>query len=299
MAALAIDGTGVTVETRESDLGCWTTAFWSPTPGSPLLGCVERIWYFEGTMTYPRERVFPDGRAELVVMLDEPHRDGDDANLPLFPAICINGMRMRPSVVVSPAGRCRVLGVRLEPAAASRMLNASMKTLVDVTVDLRDAMGRAAAELGERCFDASVTSAWNAARNAAASVSAARAWAADRLGGDGNDPAVDWMVRKIRRARGVISLEALGLQIGVARPRLAQRFSERVGVTPKRFARTVRFHNALSLLGRNGSIAGTAAELEYFDQSHLYRDFAEFARMTPAEVLAARRYPGSASLAEA
>jgi hypothetical protein len=30
----------------------------------------------------------------------------------------------------------------------------------------------------------------------------------------------------------------------------------------------------------------------------MYRDFEEFARMTPGELLSADRYPGSASLAE-
>lgn len=69
-------------------------------------------------------------------------------------------------------------------------------------------------------------------------------------------------------------------------------------MTPKRFARIVRFHNALTLLGRTESIATIAAELEYYDQAHMYRDFSEFGRLTPGEFLSARRYPGSPSLAE-
>ena len=248
-------------------------------------------------MTNPRERVFPDGCAELIVMLDEPHRDGDIDGLPAFPATCINGIRLRPSVVVSPPGRCRVLGMRLDPAAASRMMRESMKALVDVTIDLHDAVGRAAEELGERC--ASAASTGNAARNAIAVLGAARNWATRYVIAPVEEPAVDWLAGAIRSARGVVSLEALSAQLGVARSRLGRRFSERVGVTPKRFARVIRFHNAISVLGETGDIAEAAADLEYFDQSHLYRDFAEFARMTPAEMLAARRYPGSASLAEA
>jgi hypothetical protein len=58
--------------------GRWTSARWTPPPSSQLFQIVERIWYFDGTMAFPKERVFPDGRAELIVMLDEPHRDGDD-----------------------------------------------------------------------------------------------------------------------------------------------------------------------------------------------------------------------------
>lgn len=93
---------GLTVESQDSSLGRWTVARWTPPTDSPLRGTVERIWYFDGHLTRPKERVFPDGTAELIVMLDEPHRDGSDPALTAFPAVCINGCRTEPSVVVSP-----------------------------------------------------------------------------------------------------------------------------------------------------------------------------------------------------
>jgi AraC-like DNA-binding protein len=249
-------------------------------------------------MTHPKERVFPDGRAELIVMLDEPHRDGDAAALIPFPAVCINGVRTRPSVVVAPSSRCRVLGIAFEPSGACRMLRASMKDLVDVTIDLRDALGRAAGELGDRCAGAAESSSWNPARNAAAAVRAAAQWATQFAKVDGSDPLVDRAAQIILQAHGVVSVDTIGSNFGLARPRLAKRFRDRVGVTPKRFARIVRFNAALSLLGRAGDIAAAAADLAYYDQAHMYRDFAEFARMTPGEFLSATRYGGTGSLAE-
>jgi hypothetical protein len=83
-------------------------------------------------------------------MLDERHRDGSDPARAAFPAVCINGCRTQPSVVVSPPGRCRVLGISLAPAGVSTLLCSNMKDLLDVTVDVRDVIGRAADELGER-----------------------------------------------------------------------------------------------------------------------------------------------------
>lgn len=97
---------------------------------------------------------------------------------------------------------------------------------------------------------------------------------------------------------GGVVVDALGSQIGLRRAALAQRFSDAVGVTPKRFARIVRFHTALTLLGRPGSISHAATDLGYYDLAHTHRDFAEFAGMTPGAFVAANRYPGSASLAE-
>jgi AraC-like DNA-binding protein len=299
MAAPAHEETRVAVDSRDTALGSWTVARWSPPPASPLHDRVEQIWYFDGTLALARERVFPDGRAELIVQLDQPHRDGDSNSLDSFPSVCINGLRTRPSVVVAPKGRCRVLGIRFDPAGVYSLLNASPQELVDVTVDLRDGIGRSAAELGERCAGAAQTSAWNPARNAVATVLAAQRWLMQRIGGESAaDSAVAWTATAIRNANGIVSVERLGEQLALSRTRLAQRFLERTGVTPKRFARIVRFHRALSLLGRSENIAAAAAETGYYDQAHMYRDFAEFARMTPGEFLAATRYPSSASVAE-
>lgn len=255
---------GLIVESQESALCRWTVARWSPPGTSPLNGLIERIWYFDGTMTYPRERVFPDGAAELIVMLDEPHRDGDSESLEPFPAICINGLRTRPSVVVAPPGRCRVIGVTFLP------------------------FGAAAAQ----------SSAWNACRNAAATVRAAARWISRRIGTARGDALVQWATRSIREQRGALSLDKLGAVLGVTRAQFVQRFREYTGLSPKRFARIVRFQHALALLGGGEDIATVAAELGYYDQPHMYRDFAEFARMSPGEFLSANRYPASASLAE-
>ncbi|MBV8638446.1 MAG: AraC family transcriptional regulator [Candidatus Eremiobacteraeota bacterium] len=277
MATIACECIGASVATEDSHLGRWTAARWSPPPASPLCGMIERIWYFDGVLANAKERVFPDGRAELIVMLDEPHRDGDVPALTPFPAVCINGLRTRPSVVIAPPGRCRVLGVRFEAAGACALMRGSMKALLDVTIDVRDELGRRAERLGERCADAAETASSNPARNAMLVLRVAAEWVFEMIDRD--------------------IVERIAAEVGLSRPRFVQRFSDRVGVTPKRFARIVRFRNALAGLQR-ASIADTAAELAYYDQAHMHRDFAEFAGMTPGAFIAANRYPGSPSLAE-
>jgi len=288
---------GLTVQSRDSSLGRWTVARWAPPADSPLRDAIERIWYFAGYLTHAKERVFPDGTAELIVMLDERHRDGNDPALAPFPTVCINGCRTQPSVVVRPPGRCRVLGISFTPAGACALLRSNMKDLVDVTVDVRDVMGRAADELGERCATAAQTSPLNETRNAGSVIFAAVDWLHLRTPAE-CDSLVRWTSAKIREARGTVSLDELGARLGVSRNEFARRFRDGTGLTPKRFARIVRFHSALSILHRTEQIAAVAAELSYYDQAHMYRDFAEFAQLTPGDFVAARRYPESPSLAE-
>src|SRR5690606_28493065 len=64
-------------------------------------------------------------------------------------------------------------------------------------------------------------------------------------------------------------------------------FKRRVGVTPKAFARLMRFWNALSRLeqGRYDSLAAVAMDCGYYDQSHFINDFQDFAGINPRTYL--------------
>jgi AraC-like DNA-binding protein len=286
------------VATGDSALGRWTSAHWSPPAASPLLGVVDRIWYFDGTLALARERVFPDGTAEIVVQLDEPHRDGD-LSLPVhFPVICVSGLRTTPSVVVAPAGRCRVAGIRLRAPAASCALGLPVAELLDITADLHAVAGRAARQLGQRCFEAAETAHGSAARRAVSVVRAAAGWTIARLGNTRSDELVARVARAVVRERGDVRIETLRAESGLSRPELARRFRRELGIAPKRFARIVRFNHVLRALARRETSSAAAADLGYFDQAHLYRDFEEFARMTPGAFLAATLYAGSVSIAE-
>ena len=56
-----------------------------------------------------------------------------------------------------------------------------------------------------------------------------------------------------------------------------------MGTSPKLLSRMVRFQNVLGHLvsGANLDWAALAAELGYADQSHLIRDFSDFAQLSP------------------
>jgi len=77
----------------------------------------------------------------------------------------------------------------------------------------------------------------------------------------------------------------LAAETGWSRTRLASRFSEQVGISPKRFALVVRFEGARRLLTQgSSSLAEIAARAGYYDQAHLSRDISALAGCTPAEL---------------
>ena len=97
-----------------------------------------------------------------------------------------------------------------------------------------------------------------------------------------HDPRVDAAVAWITRAGGRLPIERIAAQIGISRQHLSRRFLQHVGVTPKTFARVMRFES-LVRAARNGprDWAALAADLGYFDQAHLIAEFRELAGATP------------------
>jgi len=285
----------------DSPLGRWWAARWEPQADSPLYPFVNAIWYFDGATAQSRERVFPDGLAELIVQFDDAYRDGDNGSA-VFPSLCVNGIRTRPSVVEAPGKRCRVLGIRFTAIGACTVLGQPVRELLDVTVDLRACIGSSADELATRCVDAAALashSAGAARAVAAAVVDAAAWWTAERLNaGHTPDRLVRWVAARIGDAGGVLSIDALRTETGAGRADFARRFRQAIGVTPKRYARILRFHRSLGLLAAGKALADVAHELRYFDQSHMYRDFAEFGAMTPAAFVAATKFENSVHLSE-
>jgi AraC-like DNA-binding protein len=81
-------------------------------------------------------------------------------------------------------------------------------------------------------------------------------------------------VRIIRARRGNVRVRELSALLGPSDRTIARSFDDCVGMSPKVFARLMRFH---ALLANPDRDAG------YVDDSHLIHDFREFSGTTPAQ----------------
>ncbi|MEV1015018.1 helix-turn-helix domain-containing protein [Micromonospora sp. NPDC049801] len=114
------------------------------------------------------------------------------------------------------------------------------------------------------------------------------------------DARLDWAWRWLTASGGRGAVGELAAELGWSRRHLAARFREDVGLPPKTAARLMRFQHARAALrdaaatgsppgrGRAVDWAEVAVRCGYYDQSHLIRDFHQFAGATPAALLAAR-----------
>ncbi|MFF7454151.1 helix-turn-helix domain-containing protein [Kitasatospora sp. NPDC008115] len=170
------------------------------------------------------------------------------------------------------------LQIRLSPVVAHAVLG-PLADLDGGVVRLDDLAGRDAARLQERLRAAA---SW-ADRFAIAEAALARR----HRDGPAVDPEVAFVWRQLVAHRGGVRIERLAGETGWSRKRLWSRFRGQIGLTPKHAARLVRFDHAAHRLAAGHRPALVAADAGYADQSHLHREVAAFAGMTPTAVAAA------------
>jgi AraC-like DNA-binding protein len=105
-------------------------------------------------------------------------------------------------------------------------------------------------------------------------------------------PEVVWLRRQLVASQGTARVEPLMDETGWSRRHLTEHFRRQLGISPKAYARLLRFQHAGALLlerRAGGTLADVAMEAGYYDQSHLSRDFAALAGMTPGSYAADAR----------
>jgi AraC-like DNA-binding protein len=170
--------------------------------------------------------------------------------------------------------------VELTPAGALALLG-DVEQYNDAVVPLDQALGENGVRMMERLAE---TPSWAERLHL---LDAAFATEADDVAP--LSPEVDWLHHEIDLSGGQARVETLMDETGWSRRHVTERFRRQLGVSPKSYARLVRFERASWLLAENSrrrTVADVAMEAGYYDQSHLTRDFVALAGVTPGAFLA-------------
>lgn len=253
-------------------------------PHPELNGVVRTYWWLRGDAEQgvAADPALPDGSPELIFNLGAPwEQRAVDGAAVRQPAAFLVGQLTGP-MIVRPTGRIDLVCVRLE-AHAAVLLCADVRALTDAWVPVE--WLRASAQPTLRALRAALalTSAVDAQLRAI--DAALRALLAI---GPLPDALVGEAVGAIRGAHGAVDIEGLARALGVTPRTLQRRFAAATALSPKQLARIVRFQRVFAAWRADPmSLSRVALECGYFDQSHLVRDFRDFAGAPPAGFLAA------------
>ena len=246
------------------------------TPPPPLDAFVEWVWYSErDALPHRRERGLPTGRADIVIPLlqDEILRH-DGASMQRLRGGVVQGPHDRFSVR-GTEGPSAVLGVHFKAGGAAALFGGALPALRNRTVLLEEVWGTSARELRESLQQAP-TPAGKLRRMEQA------LWLRLR-DAPSPDPMVVATLAALSRDPSQALIEPLQRASGCSPAQFIRRFEQAVGLTPKRYARVLRFGALLPALVRQGprDWAQVAADGGYFDQSHLIHEFRRIAGITP------------------
>jgi AraC-like DNA-binding protein len=171
-----------------------------------------------------------------------------------------------------------VFNILFQPTGLNRLVGIDMTSLLNHDPAAEDVLGRSAVTLGD---------AVRAAPDFRRRVAAVEHWVGMMLDKSEPDGAIGHASRLLIAARGRARIERLVAKSGLSTSQFQRRFATQVGVTPKLFARTIRFDRAL-IARRNAPgrpWTDIIHELGYFDQAHFIRECHAFAGLPPGGLI--------------
>jgi AraC-like DNA-binding protein len=227
-------------------------------PGPALRAQVSCYWTL--TAQGGTHRILPDGCIDVIVDLTRGRAR-------------VVGTMTRASLVSAP--RYESLAVRFLPGEATGLLGTTAPALTDTEIELEALWGPAASELLEQVQERPDQ------RLALLERALLR-----RLG----TRWADWRVRKAIAllSEGEMPVPAVASRVELGERQLERLFLERVGVSPKRFARIARLQRVLPLLDST-DLATIALRGGFSDSSHVVREVRALCGVTPGALSAERR----------
>lgn len=192
----------------------------------------------------------------------------------LAPPIVVLGQQTRRLADLYLLGDYAVFTIHFHPTGFHQLFGVSMSELTDQAIAAEAVLGKAITTLHERLQHATSLS---------ERVVLAERFLLKKAREAAPTQPVAWAVQELLTHRGLVSLKELQAASGLGQRQLERQFERVVGVTPKRFARVLRFQHALALEKVYGerSWAQIATEAGYFDQTHLIKDFRALSGQTP------------------
>lgn len=248
-------------------------------PAAPIAAHVEKFWYASReTLPHSRERGLPTGRIDIVIPLLQKsvlrYDSIDSVQAQHLHGAVVSGAHDR-FIVRGMGGVSSAIGVHFRPGGAAAFFGGALCELRNQTVLLEDLWGLHAHEMRERIQAAPQVLRKFKILEQSLQMQLSSACQMDLM--------VSCALRALAQDPSAVRISAVQNMASCSPKTFIRRFEAAVGLTPKRFARVLRFNTLLSRVVSDGprDWAQLALEGGYFDQSHLSNEFKRLSGLSP------------------
>jgi AraC-like DNA-binding protein len=249
----------------------------------PALGCIVRSFEERrsnlGTtvLTWP----LPARPHQIIdIYLAEPFKVRVDGGpMTQAPETVVVGPQSSRRTQLYLSGEIHVFNILFQPTGLNRLVGIDMTSLVNQGIAARDVLGNRASGLSDLV---------RSALDFPARVAAAERYIGAMLDNalapaDAIDTASSSMLATCGRAR----IDDLVARSGLSARQFQRRFTRQVGLSPKLYARTIRFDTALMMHRKTPAKPWTeiAHATGYFDQAHFVRECHALAGAVPSQFI--------------
>ena len=245
-------------------------------PPPALANLVASLW----EMRVPahgetRVRIMPNACVDIVLYCAQTSRGEGSASIVTPPhRSFVVGSTLR-SFLMRSAGWNHVLGASILPAGVEPILGLPARVIGQTIALLDDVLGARAKELEDRVLSGPTNRALGRLTEELIRL---------RKSCEAN-AAITRAVNAVRGAGGVTRVDEIANTANMTARHLERNFLEHVGISPKLFARLVRFDRVVRDISARGGQTWSQFALAhgYSDQAHFINDFKEFAGVTPTQ----------------
>jgi AraC-like DNA-binding protein len=191
--------------------------------------------------------------------------------------VALVGARTGRSAELILSGSVDAFTIVFQPGALAALFGIPALALTNQDFDGSDVLGAPVRQLYERLSEVrAFGDRIRIANEALRAISTSSAW---------RTPSVQ-VATCIKQRYGAVRIGDLAAQAGLGIRQLERRFRQEIGMSPKLYARIIRFEAALELRARSRSTHWTdiAHQLGYHDQMHMVHDFTRLSGDSPEAI---------------
>lgn len=247
-------------------------------PNYELRNHIDCVWFEDFTQQHNQvgntHLIIPDNTIELIFTEHSFERSFGKKKIEVGSHLA--GLKTTPQQikVKGPA----LLAIRFKPEGLYPFIKEGISSLIDQTVHPEIIFGKEILYLQEQIAEE---------KTEFERVQLVNAFLCEKLATTGKktDPYFDLFLKRIRCSKGQLSLKEMSKELTISQKTLQRKFSEYIGITPKKYSRLVRLIEAVKSFERNPTqqFSRLAHQFGFTDQMHFIKEVKAFTGKTPTE----------------